>query len=172
MDPECAAAHCLVINAGLMENGYPGGLAEISPFKPGNTLGFEPGPDPRRYRFQPGHKNEWGPHWGGGFKPGNTFGLATRFKPGHKYWKSVAAMPSKYGSTYMLIANIAFECASLPYENQDECIPDWLSDTGVVTKRVLRKPQFKAPFEFEVDGKSYRIAHGKSNQKSYRIPYG
>jgi len=66
-------------------------------------------------------------------------------------------MPHVYAPTYMLIVNIAFGCASLPYENQDECIPDWLSDTGVVTKRVLRKPQFKAPFEFEVGGESYRV---------------
>ena len=139
MDPEPAAYHTSIVNAGLMENGYPSGLAEIG--------------------FQPGHKfsrTSLETHWG--FKPGNVIGLATRFKPGHKYWKSVAAMPSKYGSTYMLIANIAFECASFSTSKaRDACIPEWLSESGVVTAHILRQPQFKAPFEFEVDGKSYRI---------------
>ena len=61
------------------------------------------------------------------FKPGHDIGY--RFETGNaNYMRSVAAMPHVYAPTYMLIANIAFGCASLPYENQDECIPEWLSE--------------------------------------------
>ena len=81
---------------------------------------------------------------------------AFRFKQGHDsrrtrqftagYWSTDATIAKRYAPWFMLTANVAYYCASLEREDQDECIPKWLSENGVVTKRTLSKPQFKAPF--------------------------
>ncbi len=155
MDPERADYHTYITNAGVLEHGH-----ELWRFKPGNTYGF---------RFKPGNTY--------GFKPGNTLGVL--FKPGKSnYNYAVAAMPHIYAPTYMLIANIAFGCAHFSRsKDRDDCIPQWLSESGVVTAHILRQPQFKKPFEFDLEGESYRIVganarmtlplHNRVNEERY-----
>jgi len=101
MDPEAAAQHVLLVNAGLLAHGHAGGLRSI------------------------------------GFQKGNN-----------NYWSSDALIAKRYAPLFMLTVNVAYYCASLDREDQDECILKWLSENGVVTKRTLSKPQFKAPFKF------------------------
>ena len=84
-------------------------------------------------------------------------GLETQFKPGRQ-GRFPGDMPNIHAPTYMLIANIAFECARFrSSKDRDACIPQWLSESGVVTAQILRQPQFKKPFEFDLEGESYRI---------------
>ena len=133
MSPEAAAAHVLIINAGLIEHGYPGGLAEISPFKPGH-----------QWRFKRGSAN---------------------------YNYAVANIAKFHGPTFMLIANIAFECARFRLaKDRKACIPPWLSESGVVTAHILRQRQFKAPFEFDLHGESYRIVGANARMTLPRSP--
>ena len=109
MDPEAAARHVQLINAGLLAHGHA-------------KLGKQ----------------------GIGFQKGHRFGV----KFTTEYWNSDATIAKRYGGFFMLTANVAYYCGSLDGEDQDECIPEWMSEAGVVTKRTLSKPQFKAPFKF------------------------